>query len=222
MTDAASATDAELAQGRDLLERAFAEDLGPDDLDLTAVAVADTTMRAVLIARQPGVTCGLAIAADAFRMRGVEQVTQVADDAQLVDAGTVLLELEGSAAAVLAAERTALNVVQRLSGVATLTRRFVEEFLDLCAASPDTTAQMIFTTHDTNLLNGRLLPAAPEHRCPPGADRHAALLPEDHQLLHPAVQGDLPLGCGARGRSRIDVAPTARAAGAHRRAGRCA
>lgn len=41
-----------------------------------------------------------------------------------------------------------------------LTRRFVEEFLDLCAASPDTTAQMIFTTHDTNLLNGRLLPAA--------------------------------------------------------------
>lgn len=42
----------------------------------------------------------------------------------------------------------------------TLTRRFVEEFLDLCAASPDTTAQMIFTTHDTNLLNGRLLPPA--------------------------------------------------------------
>jgi AAA15 family ATPase/GTPase len=41
-----------------------------------------------------------------------------------------------------------------------LTRRFVEEFLDLCAASPDTTAQMIFTTHDTNLLNGRLLPPA--------------------------------------------------------------
>jgi AAA15 family ATPase/GTPase len=41
-----------------------------------------------------------------------------------------------------------------------LTRRFVEEFLDLCAAAPDTTAQMIFTTHDTNLLNGRLLPAA--------------------------------------------------------------
>lgn len=41
-----------------------------------------------------------------------------------------------------------------------LTRRFVEEFLDLCAAAPDTTAQMIFTTHDTNLLNGRLLPPA--------------------------------------------------------------
>ncbi|MDO9016369.1 MAG: ATP-binding protein [Deltaproteobacteria bacterium] len=41
-----------------------------------------------------------------------------------------------------------------------LTRRFVEEFLDLCASAPDTTAQMIFTTHDTNLLNGRLLPPA--------------------------------------------------------------
>jgi nicotinate-nucleotide pyrophosphorylase (carboxylating) len=117
---------AERRQGIDLLERAFAEDLGPDALDLTAVALAGRSMQAVLVARQDGVACGLQLAAEAFRMRGVEHIRQVVADGERVQSGLVLLELGGDAAAVLSAERTALNVLQRLSGVATLTRQFVD------------------------------------------------------------------------------------------------
>lgn len=118
--------DAERTQGIELLRAAFAEDLGPGDLDLTAVVVADASVSAVLVARQEGIACGLELAVEAFRMRGVEAVRQRVADGARVHPGEVLLELEGSAAGVLTAERTALNVVQRLSGVATLTRRFVD------------------------------------------------------------------------------------------------
>lgn len=114
-----------VAHGRALLERAFAEDLGADGIDLTAPALAGTTMRAVLVARQPGFACGITIAADAFRMRGVQHVVEHEADGRALEHGTPLLELEGDAAAILSAERTALNVLQRLSGVATLTDRYV-------------------------------------------------------------------------------------------------
>ncbi len=117
--------DAELALGRALLERAFAEDLGPHGLDLTAVALEGVTMRAVLVARARGTICGLELAAEAFRMRGANVAEGFADIVE-VEPGQVVLEVEGPAAAILSAERTALNVVQRLSGVATLTRRFVD------------------------------------------------------------------------------------------------
>jgi nicotinate-nucleotide pyrophosphorylase (carboxylating) len=130
--------DAELAAGRALLERAFAEDLGPDAVDLTAVALAGVSMRAVLVARQPGVTCGLSIAAEAFRMRGVDRVHQLVLDGRAVEPGTQLLELEGNAAAILSAERTALNVVQRLSGTATLTSRYVHAVAGTAAGIYDT------------------------------------------------------------------------------------
>lgn len=119
--------DATRAQGRELLERAFIEDLGgPDGVDLTAPAVHGTRMRAVIVARQDGVACGLELAVAAFRMRGVTDVRQLVEDAQRVAAGEELLVIDGDAAAILSAERTALNVVQRLAGVATLTRRFVD------------------------------------------------------------------------------------------------
>lgn len=126
MSVVARMDDATRAQGIDLLVRAFAEDLGPENLDLTAPAVRGTHMRAVLVARQDGVTCGLELAVEAFRMRGVQDIRQLVEDAHAVTAGTELIAVEGDAAAVLSAERTALNVVQRLAAVATLTRRFVD------------------------------------------------------------------------------------------------
>jgi nicotinate-nucleotide pyrophosphorylase (carboxylating) len=73
----------------------------------------------------------------AFRMRGVEPKLPF-DDVRIVEPGDVLLELEGAAAAILSAERTALNVMQRLSGVATLTSSFV-------AAAAGTHAQILDT-----------------------------------------------------------------------------
>jgi nicotinate-nucleotide pyrophosphorylase (carboxylating) len=126
MSLVATMDDATRAQGIDLLERAFAEDLGPDGIDLTAPAVRGTHMRAVVVARQHGVACGLELAVEAFSMRGVSDVRQLVEDGATVAARTDLITVEGDAAAILSAERTALNVVQRLAGVATLTRRFVD------------------------------------------------------------------------------------------------
>lgn len=129
--------DRERAAAHALLERAFAEDLGPDRLDLTAAALEGAVMRAAIVARQAGVVCGIEIAAMACRMRGIEPARGFVDT-RTVQPGDVLLELEGDAAAILSAERTALNVVQRLSGVATLTRRFVD-------AAAGTNAQILDT-----------------------------------------------------------------------------
>ena len=120
-------TAAELRAGRALLEVAFAEDLdGGDGVDLTAVALHGVRMRGVVVARQDGVACGLELAAQAFRMRGVEEVDLLAADGDRIARGTPLASVAGDAAAILSAERTALNVVQRLAGTATLTRRYVD------------------------------------------------------------------------------------------------
>ncbi|MCW2927451.1 MAG: nicotinate-nucleotide pyrophosphorylase [Thermoleophilia bacterium] len=122
------ATDTELAAGLDLVERAFAEDLGgdADGIDLTAAALEGVELEALLVARQTGVTCGLQVAAHAFTRRGVARVEQLVADGERVDPGTPLICVHGQAAAILTAERTALNVVQRLAGTATLTRAFVD------------------------------------------------------------------------------------------------
>ncbi|MCW2973271.1 MAG: nicotinate-nucleotide pyrophosphorylase [Thermoleophilia bacterium] len=126
MSAAVTPTAAERAAGHELLERAYREDLGPDGLDLTAVALVDTDFAGAFVARQDGVVCGIELVVEALRLRGVTEVAaQVADGAR-VAMGAPLLTVAGDAAAVLAAERTALNVLQRLSGTATRTRAFVD------------------------------------------------------------------------------------------------
>jgi nicotinate-nucleotide pyrophosphorylase (carboxylating) len=126
MSDAAI-TEAELLAGVELVERALAEDLGPNPgLDLTAVALGDAPVRGRVVARQDGVVCGLRVAATAFQLRGSEQVEQLVEDGARVREGDALLLVSGAAADVLSAERTALNVVQRLAGTATLTRAYVD------------------------------------------------------------------------------------------------
>jgi nicotinate-nucleotide pyrophosphorylase (carboxylating) len=131
-------TQRERDRGLALLRVAFKEDFGILGTDLTAVAVAGTRMHAALVARQAGVACGLEIAIEAFRMRGVELVTSLVADGARVEPGEQLLQVEGDAAAVLSAERTALNIVQRLAGTATLTRRYVDEVAGTHAAVLDT------------------------------------------------------------------------------------
>ena len=135
-------SDAERAAGRELLERAFAEDLGPDDLDLTAPALIDSTFSGAIVARQDGVVCGVELVALAMRMRGVDHVVQLVADGASVTAGTRLVEVAGDAAAVFAAERTALNVLQRLSGTATRTRAYVDAIAGTRARVLDTRKTM--------------------------------------------------------------------------------
>jgi nicotinate-nucleotide pyrophosphorylase (carboxylating) len=107
--------------------RALAEDLGRAG-DVTSIATIPegTQAHALVVARAPGVIAGLPLVAAAFRRLGPEiEISGALRDGVSVAAKTTLMRLEGSAHAVLAAERTALNLLGRLSGVATATREFV-------------------------------------------------------------------------------------------------
>ena len=109
-----------------LLERALAEDLGAGDVTTLAVLPDDTHLEAVVEAREDATVCGLVVAARAFEASGDVTVSPEASDGDRVAAGAALLRLQGSAHTILAGERTALNFLGRLTGVATWTRRFVD------------------------------------------------------------------------------------------------
>ncbi len=108
---------------------ALAEDLGPDGVDVTSQATVPADQRDVaeLVARGDGVLAGMAVAAVAFEFAdaGIEVVTKVADGAR-VARGEVLATVSGPTRGLLTAERTALNLLCRLSGVATATRAWVD------------------------------------------------------------------------------------------------
>jgi nicotinate-nucleotide pyrophosphorylase (carboxylating) len=112
---------------RQAVQLALAEDLGPGDVTTLAVVPESSKAKAVMRARENLVLAGLPLAQAAFRQLGPNlEIACVAEDGQLVEAGTVLLQVQGLARPILSAERVALNFVQRLSGVATLTRQFVD------------------------------------------------------------------------------------------------
>lgn len=124
-----------------LVEAALAEDLGPGDATSLALLPAEATGEARLEARHALVVAGLEVAREVFAQRGVELVARAADGAA-VETGAVVASVRGSARGILEAERTALNFVQRLSGVATLTRRF-------CEAVRGTRAEIVDTRKTT-------------------------------------------------------------------------
>lgn len=112
---------------REVVRRALAEDLGWGDV--TTEATIDETLKArgQIIAKCECVLAGLDAAAETFRQLDPSaSFTVRMPDGSLCKPGDVVAEVRGSAASLLTAERTALNLLQRLSGVATLTRRFVE------------------------------------------------------------------------------------------------
>ncbi len=107
-----------------LLAAAFAEDL--PDLTGAAVFGPDDVTSAVLVAKKPGVLAGMPAFAAAFAFLDARcEVTSAKSDGDDVAAGDEVARVAGPARAILAAERTALNFATRLSGIATLTRRFV-------------------------------------------------------------------------------------------------
>jgi nicotinate-nucleotide pyrophosphorylase (carboxylating) len=124
----------------DFVQRVLAEDLGSGG-DVTSAAVIPTDARftAELVAREAIVVAGLEIAAAFFRALDaqVEIELQAAEGDQLA-AGGVLIRLAGNARAMLTAERSALNTLQHLSGIATLTRRYVDAIAGTGAVLLDT------------------------------------------------------------------------------------
>jgi nicotinate-nucleotide pyrophosphorylase (carboxylating) len=115
------------ADTRELVAKALLEDLGSGDVTAEAVVPEDATGRATITQKAPGVLFGVEVAAEAFRqveagrLDGVEPEGEWRDDVP-----AEVARVAGPARALLAAERTALNLLGHLSGVATLTARFVK------------------------------------------------------------------------------------------------
>ncbi len=118
----------------------LAEDLGKDgDITSAATIPADARFVAQMRSREAIVTAGIGIAEAMFRELDPEvEIDRLIEDGQEARPGDVLLHLSGSARAMLAAERSALNLVQHLSGVATLTRRYVDAIAGTGAILLDT------------------------------------------------------------------------------------
>ncbi len=115
------------AEIRQAVRAALAEDIGSGDATTLATVPSHLTACAVMRAREPLVVAGLDFAEAAFRELSPRiKIQRKIRDGRHVKAGAVLLEISGPARAILSAERVALNFVQRLSGVATLTAQFVE------------------------------------------------------------------------------------------------
>jgi nicotinate-nucleotide pyrophosphorylase (carboxylating) len=110
-----------------LVRRALAEDVGSGDITTAATVEPGARARAILLAKSRCVMAGLDVAAEAFRQLDPTVSMDVLHaDGSLCEPGTAVARFEGSARGLLTAERTALNLVQRLTGIATLTRRYVE------------------------------------------------------------------------------------------------
>jgi nicotinate-nucleotide pyrophosphorylase (carboxylating) len=112
---------------RDLVRRALAEDVGSGDVTTMATVDGERQARGVLLAKSRCVIAGLDVAAEVFRQLDPNVSVRVHHgDGTLCEPGVEIAEIHGRTAALLTAERTALNFMQRMTGIATLTRQFVE------------------------------------------------------------------------------------------------
>jgi nicotinate-nucleotide pyrophosphorylase (carboxylating) len=111
-----------------LVRDALDEDVGDGDVTTLATVPEAASGHGVLLAKSPLVLAGFDVAALAFALVDRRcRATRHVSDGKSVSSGTVIGEIDGPARALLTAERVALNFLQRLSGVATMTRRFVDE-----------------------------------------------------------------------------------------------
>ncbi len=165
---------------------ALLEDQAFNDVSTLATVVSDRHVRAAIVARRDGVISGVPMAVEAFRQLDSHISIRVdADDGARVRAGTPVLFLSGHARGILSAERTALNYLQHLSGIASLTWRFVQ-------AIEGTRAQILDTRKTTP--GWRLLEKFAV-RCGGGAnhrlDLRSGVLIKDNQLA--AIGGDIAM-----------------------------
>lgn len=124
---------------RTLIDLALAEDIGSGDVTSRYFVPEDRVGRAFIVARTEGVISGAEVAQAVFRAVDASlDIAILVPDGSRVSAGAMVLRVEGPARSILTAERTALNFLQRLSGVATLTRRYVDAIGGTGAAILDT------------------------------------------------------------------------------------
>jgi nicotinate-nucleotide pyrophosphorylase (carboxylating) len=128
-----------LATWRPLVDRALAEDIGPGDVT-TQLAIPETSIgQARIEAREPIIVCGLEIAAEVFRAVDPKlSFEPQLHDGEHAPIGAILAVVSGPMRSILTGERTALNFLTRLCGIATFTRRFVEAVVGTGAVIVDT------------------------------------------------------------------------------------
>jgi nicotinate-nucleotide pyrophosphorylase (carboxylating) len=208
--------DALTADSTDVVARALAEDLGDGDVTTAATVPAETRARAVIRQKAPGVIYGLDVAERVFRSLDPDAgfAREVAEGVWR-ESGEVL-RIEGRARALLSGERTALNFLQRLSGVATMAARAVQAVSGTGAVILDTRK----TTPGLRALEKAAVAAG-------GATNHRAglydaiLIKENHAALAGGVGAavrrareqapDLPLEVECRDLAEVDEALEARA-----------
>jgi nicotinate-nucleotide pyrophosphorylase (carboxylating) len=195
---ATEAVDAELTG---LVARALTEDIGSGDVTSEATVDAAARARAQLNQKQPGVLFGLEAAAEVFRQTGAGELERLEPEGQWTDDVPVeVAAVEGPARALLAAERTALNLLCHLSGVATLTARYVEAVRGTKAQILDTRK----TTPGLRALEKQAVAAGGGRNHRFGLD-DAILIKENHVALAGGLRRAVELAAGAHPELPVEV-----------------
>ena len=169
-----------------IVREALEEDAADNDITSIATIITERRSRCRVVARQRGVIAGIALAREAFRQRDAKSsVRATIKDGQLVDAGAEVMFVTASPRGLLSAERVALNYLQRLSGIATITHQFVDAVAGTNARILDTRK----TTPGWRILEKYAVRAGGgmNHRM----DLGAAVLIKDNHLA--ALDGDVAM-----------------------------
>ena len=122
-----------------LLDLAFEEDIGTGDVTTESIFPDDAVCEAVIKSKEEGILAGLPIAKAVFEKLGtLNEWNEVKKDGEFISNGDILVRMAGSPKQILSGERLALNIVQRLSGIATLTSKYVKLVEDLDVKIADT------------------------------------------------------------------------------------
>jgi nicotinate-nucleotide pyrophosphorylase (carboxylating) len=122
-----------------IIEKALSEDIGPGDVTSEATIPVGSTSTAEILAKQDLVLAGLDVSLEVFHfLDAAIQFTRFAQDGDRIKSGKVIARVSGSTRVLLAGERVALNLLQHMSGIATLTSKYVEQLKGLNAQALDT------------------------------------------------------------------------------------
>ncbi len=110
-----------------ILKEALLEDIGVGDITTDSIISSEAIGRANFLAKESGIVAGIAVSEALFRIVDEELgFSAIMNDGTFVQSGTVIASIQGSVASILKGERTALNILQRMSGIATLTKQFID------------------------------------------------------------------------------------------------